>query len=110
MYQGVLGLHKALNNHFTGATVSRSENDYMLSFQADGKKVVYLVGSDYTLKANAYTVNGTPNFTVYKSFIKTNGINYPTVTESSDGKTTITINTTSTEINPTLTAEDWKTP
>ena len=110
LYQGILGLHKKLNSYFQTGTVSRSGDDYMLTFFMDNHQLVYLIGSDYTLKANGYSINEARNFSVYKNFIKTQGITYPAITESSDGKTTITINTTQTEFDPVITDEDWKTP
>lgn len=108
LYQGVLGLHKKLNNYFLTGTVSRSGDDYMLSFFMNKHKLVYLIGSDYALKGNAYAINEVPNFSVYKNFIQTDGITYPYITESSDGKTTITANISSIEFNPVLTDDNWK--
>lgn len=110
LYQGVVGLHNKLNKYFLEGTVSPSKGDYILTFFINGTKVVYLVGSDFSLKGNAYSTQGVPNISVYKNFIKKGGITYPVTTETSDGKTTITINTTTTEFNPVLTAADWKTP
>ena len=110
LYQGVLGLHKKLNSYFLTGTVSRSGDDYMLTFFINKNKLVYLISADQKLKANAYTIAETPNFSVYKNFKQANGITYPATTESSDGKNTITVNTTAIEFNPTLTDDTWKKP
>jgi hypothetical protein len=110
LYQGILGLHKGLNSYFLKGSVSRSDNDYLLTFFVDNHRLVYLIGPDYSLKANGYSINESRNFSVYKNFITSNGISYPAVTESSDGQHTIVMNTTKTEFNPVLTEEDWKTP
>lgn len=110
LYQGILGLHKRLNAYFLRGTVSKSNSDYMLTFSVNGSKLIYLLGEDYTLKANASSGGTTPSFLAYKSFIKKDGISYPLVTESSDGKTTLTLTTRSTEFNPTFTASSWEVP
>jgi hypothetical protein len=110
-YQGILGLHKKLNSYFLAGTVSASGDDYIITFYRNKNKLVYLVGNDYTMKGNAYTINtAVPNISVYKNFTAANGITYPVTTESSDGKTRITSTTTSLEINPALTADVWKMP
>lgn len=109
-YQSILGLHKKLNNYFLTGTVVPSGDDYIITFYQNKHKVVYLIGNDYTLKGNAYTINSAPNISVYKNFTKVNGLTYPVTTESSDGKTKITTTTTSLEINPALTADVWKMP
>ncbi|WPU97222.1 hypothetical protein SNE26_14435 [Mucilaginibacter sp. cycad4] len=111
LYQGILGLHKKLNSSFLTGTVSVSGNDYIVTFYRNKSKLVYLVGSDYSLKGNAYSINSTsPNISIYKDFTKTNGITYPVTTESSDGKSKVTSNTTSIEFNPVLTDDSWKMP
>lgn len=110
LYQGVLGLHKKLNSSFLTGTVSRSGNDYLVTFLLNGHKLVYLLGDDYTLKGNAYSVNGVQNIAIYRNFVEKNGIAYPAVTESSDGKNKLTANTTSILFNVALTDDDWKTP
>lgn len=110
-YQGILGLHKKLNSYFLNATVSPSGSDYIVTFYVNKNKVIYLLGSDYAMKGNAYSINsGDPNISVYKNFTKSNGISYPAVTESSDGKNKLTSTTTAIEFNPVLTEENWKTP
>jgi hypothetical protein len=111
MYQGILGLHKKLNSYFLTGTVSASGSDYIITFYLNKNKLVYLIGSDYTMKGNAYTINtAIPNMSIYKDFTKTDDITYPATTESSDGKSKITTTTTAIEFNPVLTGEDWKTP
>lgn len=110
LYQGILGLHQKLSANLLSGKVSESNGDYLLTFFVNSKKLIYLIGSDYALKANAYELNKVPNFSVYKHFTKTNGISYPDVTESSDGKSTITVNTTSVEINPVLSGDSWTKP
>ena len=111
MYQGILGLHKKLSSYFLTGTVSASGGDYIITFYRNKHKLVYLIGSDYTMKGNAYTINtAIPNISIYKDFTKTDDITYPAATESSDGKTKITTTTTSIEFNPVLTDDDWKTP
>ena len=111
LYQGILGLHKKLSESFLTGTVAASGDDYIITFYRNKNKLVYLVGSDYTLKGNAYNINASaPNISVYKDFAKINGITYPATTESSDGRTKITSTTTSIEFNPVLTDEVWKTP
>jgi len=109
-YQGILGLHKALNSHLSTGKMKSAKGDYVLSFSIKGKEILYLVDKDYRLKGNAYEVNQLPNVSVYKHFAKAGGICYPDITESSDGKESMTVNTTSIEINPIFNAEDWKKP
>ncbi|MEN0052840.1 MAG: hypothetical protein AAGC65_04190 [Mucilaginibacter sp.] len=109
-YQGIMGLHKKLNNYFLTGTVTASGDNYIISFYHNKNKIVYLIGKDYTLKGNAYTTNAAPSISAYKNFTQANGITYPVTTESSDGKTKITSTTTSLEINPVLTADTWKMP
>lgn len=110
-YQGILGLRKGLNSGFASGTVKTSGNDHVVTFYQGKNKVIYLVGRDYGLKGNAYSIgNADPNISVYKNFTKKDGISYPATTESSDGKTKLISNTTSIEFNPVLTAETWKTP
>ncbi|WP_207515293.1 hypothetical protein [Longitalea luteola] len=110
LYQGVLGLHKKLNGYFTKGTVARSGSDYMITFYKGDKKLVYLIGSDYSLKGNAYSVTEAPNMSVYKNFAKSKGITYPSVTETTDGRNKLTVTTTSMEFNPVLTADSWMAP
>ncbi|WEA02933.1 hypothetical protein [Mucilaginibacter sp. SJ] len=111
LYQGILGLHKKLNSSFLTGTVSASGNDYVITFYRNKNKVIYLVGSDYSLKGNAYSINSAPpNISIYKDFTKANGITYPATTESSDGKNKLVSNTTSIEFNPVLTDDSWKIP
>ncbi|GAA4335844.1 hypothetical protein GCM10023149_44120 [Mucilaginibacter gynuensis] len=110
LYQGILGLHKKLNKNFLAGTVSESKGDYMLTFFVNNNKLIYMIGSDYKLKANAYTVNNTPNYSVYRDFVEKGGISYPSVTESSDGKNTITVTTTAIEFNPAFTEANWQAP
>jgi hypothetical protein len=111
LYQGILGLHKKLNNYFLNATVTPSGDDYIITFYKNKNKVIYLVGNDYNMKGNAYSINSaSPNISVYKNFTKLNGVTYPAVTETSDGKNKLTSTTTAIEFNPILTADDWKTP
>ncbi len=110
VYQGILGLHKNINSHFLTGTISQSGDDYMLTFLINKSKLIYLINKSYELKANAYSINETPNFSVYKNFKQANGITYPATTESSDGKSTITVNTTAIEFNPVLTDDAWKKP
>ena len=110
LYQGIVGLHKSLNQYFRSGTVTRSGGDYTVSFSVDGKKVVYLIGSDLTLKGNGYSVTGTPNFVVYRDFVQRDGIVYPMVSESSDGNNTIVSRTTSLQLNPVLTDASWQLP
>lgn len=110
-YQGILGLHKKLNNYFLKGTVAASGADYIITFYQNKNKLAYLIGRDYNMKGNAYTVNtAAPNISIYKDLIKTKGITYPATTESSDGKTKITTTTTAIEFNPVLTDDDWKIP
>ncbi|WP_205509966.1 hypothetical protein [Longitalea arenae] len=110
VYQGILGLHKKLNNYFMKGTVDRSGSDYMISFYKGDRKLVYLIGSDYSLKGNAYSVTEAPNMSVYKNFNTSHGITYPSVTESSDGKNKLVVTTTAIEFNPVLSADSWKAP
>ena len=110
LYQGVLGLHKNLNSYFLSGVVSPSGDDYIITFYKNQHKIVYLIGSDYSLKGNAYTIHADPNMSIYKDFRETNGITYPGTTESSDGKTKVTATTTSIEFNPVLMSNDWKIP
>jgi len=109
-YQGILGLHHQLNSHFLNGVVKESEGDYMLSFLVDGKKVVYLTGKDFSLKANGYSVTGEPNYTVYQQFTRQDGINYPTTATSSDGKNTVVVKTTSLTVNPSIDDASWAKP
>lgn len=111
IYQGVVGLHNKLNNYFRQGTVTTSTGDYLVTFYINDNKLVYLIGSDFTLKGSAYTIHqGDPKMSVYKNFTHKNGITYPGTTEFRDGQTTITGNATSIEFNPVFTAADWKTP
>lgn len=111
LYLGIMGLHQKLNSNLRGGMVSASGNDYVLTFYEGKNKLIYLVGNDYSLKGNAYSINsGTPNISVYKNFTSTGGITYPAVTESSDGTNKMIMTTTSLEINPILTGESWKMP
>lgn len=110
-YQGILGLHKKFSTYFLNATVTPSGGDYIVTFYKNKNKVIYLVGNDYTLKGNAYSINAaTPGMSVYKNFVKANGITYPAVTESQDGKNKLTSTTTAVEFNPILNSDDWKMP
>lgn len=111
LYQGILGLHKKLNSSFLTGTVSASGDDYIVTFYRSKNKLLYLIGSDYSLKGNAYSINSAPaNISIYKDFTKANGITYPATTESSDGKNKLVSNTTSIEFNPVLTEDSWKMP
>lgn len=110
LYQGILGLHKGLNSYFLSGKVSASGDDYIVTFYRNEHKIVYLVGSDYTMKGNAYTIHADPIISIYKDFREKNGITYPVITESSDGKTKLTTTTTSIEINPNLTSDTWRMP
>lgn len=111
LYQGVLGLHQKLNKYFLAGTVSLvKDEEYSLSFFIDKIKMVYLIDKAYKMRANGYVINDVPNFSVYRNFIDKNGLKYPSVTESSDGKNTITVTTTAIEFNPVFTAAQWKTP
>ncbi|MBL4678832.1 MAG: hypothetical protein JKY70_21965 [Mucilaginibacter sp.] len=110
LYQGIMGLHKSLNSYLSSATVTESKGDRLLTFFVNGSKVIYLVDTNNSLKANAYTIAGTPNFSVYRNFLTKDGITFPSVTESSDGKNKLTITTTDIEFNPVLTADTWKAP
>ncbi|WP_207534749.1 hypothetical protein [Desertivirga arenae] len=109
-YQGVLGLHNKLNSNFINGTLEDSHGDYMLSFNIDGNKVIYLIGENYELKGNGCSVNGKESYTVYRNFSNTSGVKFPLTTESSDGKNKIVLNTTSIEVNPSLTQDAWKMP
>lgn len=110
-YQGILGLHKKFGNYFLNATVTPSGDDYIITFYKGKNKVIYLISNDYTMKGNAYSINSSaPNISVYKNFTKANGITYPAVTESSDGKNKIILTTTAIEFNPVLTEDSWKMP
>lgn len=109
-YTGIRGLHKSLNSYFLKGTVSRSGDDYVLTFFINEGKIVYLVASDFTLKGNTTSFkDGTPALSVYKKFAQTNGITFPTITEGSYEKTRATIKSTI-EVNPVFTDETWKTP
>lgn len=111
LYQGILGLHKKLNSNFLTGTVSASGDDYIVTFYKNKNKLIYLIGNDYSIKGNAYSINSAPpNISVYKDFTKTKGITYPATTESSDGKNKLVSNTTSIEFNPVLTDDNWKIP
>lgn len=111
LYLGVMGLHQKLNSGISNGTVTASGNDYMLTFYQSKSKLIYLVGNDYSLKGNAYSINeGKPNISVYKKFTSAGGITYPAVTESTDGTSKMTMTTTTLEINPALPAESWKMP
>ncbi|BAV08063.1 hypothetical protein SAMN05421788_103401 [Filimonas lacunae] len=110
LYQGVLGLHQKLNTFFMNGTVSSKQGDYMVTFSVNDKQVVYLVGGDYSMKGNAYSITGKPNISVYKKFIQTEGISFPSVTESSDGSHTITVTTTAVVINPVIQDTEWAQP
>ncbi|MBE9586923.1 hypothetical protein IM792_20910 [Mucilaginibacter sp. JRF] len=111
LYQGILGLHKNLNKYFAAGTVTRSkDDDYLVTFNVKGNKVIYMLDAAYNLKANGYSLNGANNFSVYDKFVKASGISYPSVTESSDGKSSIVITTTDIKFNPALTADDWIAP
>ncbi|WPU92455.1 hypothetical protein SNE25_24310 [Mucilaginibacter sabulilitoris] len=111
LYQSILGLHKKLSSSFLTGTVAASGDDYIVTFYRNKNKLVYLIGSDYTIKGNAYNINASaPNISVYKDFTKVNGITYPAITESTDGRTKITTTTTSIEFNPVLTDDAWKIP
>lgn len=106
----MLGLHKKLYSSFLTHTVSASGDDYIVTFLRNKNKVIYLVGSDYSLKGNAYSINSAPpNISIYKDFTKDNGIIYPATTKSSDGKNKLVSNTTSIAFNPVLT-DSWKIP
>lgn len=109
-YQGTLGLHKKFQAAFRTGMVTKSGEDYAITFLVEGKKIVYLVDRQFALKASAYSVTDQPMFSVYKEFIQTDGIGYPSITESSDGTTTLTSTTTSVVINPTLAEADWQKP
>ncbi|MBS1663745.1 MAG: hypothetical protein JST68_22060 [Bacteroidetes bacterium] len=110
LYQGILGLHKKLSSYFLTGKVSKSGDDYLLTFFINNHKLIYLVNSAYEMKGNAYTINETPNVSVYKKFTQTSGITYPSVTESSDGKATIVVTTTAIEFNPVLNENAWGKP
>ncbi len=110
LYQGIIGLHKKFNGGMHSATVTASGNDYIVTFYHNKHKVVYLIGNDFTMKGNAYTITATPNISVYKNFTAKNGITYPAITESSDGTTKLTSTTTSIEFNPTLSSLSWQEP
>ncbi|WP_442591718.1 hypothetical protein ACSBL2_10875 [Pedobacter sp. AW31-3R] len=111
LHQGVLGLHQKLNKHFLSGTVSLTKDEeYSLSFFIHKVKVVYLIDKAFKMKANGYVINAVPYFSVYRNFIEKNGIKYPSVTESSDGKSTITVTTTAIEFNPAFTAAQWTPP
>ncbi|WP_143822328.1 hypothetical protein [Mucilaginibacter pedocola] len=110
LYQGVMGLHKNLNNYFSTATVAKSKGDNMVTFLVNGNKVIYLIDAGGNIKANAYSVGGAANYSVYRNFVAKGGITYPSVTESSDGKNKLTVTTNNIEFNPVLTADTWKTP
>ena len=56
LYQGILGLHKKLNSYFLAGTVVASGSDYIITFYQNKHKLVYLIGNDYTMKGNAYTI------------------------------------------------------
>jgi hypothetical protein len=111
LYQGIMGLRKGLNSGFATGTVTASGADQIITFYQGKNKIIYLIGNDNNLKGNAYSIAGNaPSISVYKNFTNKDGIGYPATTESSDGKTKITSNTSSIEFNPTLTADTWKLP
>ncbi|WP_276481666.1 hypothetical protein [Paraflavitalea pollutisoli] len=109
-HQGVMGLHQSLNTALLTGTVSTVKGDQAITCTIKGYQIVYLIGTDLTLKASAYTVGSTPTFNVYRQYAQKDGVSYPTITESSSGDQKLTTTTTAIEFNPVLTEVHWQKP